>query len=154
LVMISAICYLLRPREYGAFSPRSYLNQNPFPVLSMQNLDHDHFDDYFVDQLWDPELVLMNANAFNNAGINPFDGSCQFDSNTTLVIEYPSPPPKEDGKVPYYPKLALALLEKPIQKRTSPSSTSEDSGSSSTENVQNVNISSNSAVLPMTDNNV
>jgi len=75
-----------------------------------------------------------------------------------LVIEYPSPSLPKDDKVAYYPKLALALLEKPVQQsaKISPTTTtSEDNGdSTAVENVHTVNIPSAETAHARTDNNV
>eukprot|EP00026_Physarum_polycephalum_P003808 Phypoly_transcript_03824.p1 GENE.Phypoly_transcript_03824~~Phypoly_transcript_03824.p1 ORF type:complete len:766 (+),score=217.76 Phypoly_transcript_03824:263-2299(+) len=112
IVMVVAVCYLTRPRENGVFSPRSYFEGGPFPILNMQQFDH--FDELFGDQIWDPDMVFGN----NAAALAAQSSHPQIDVANSLVIEYPVPsfPEKESGApnpvTNYFPRLAIATLEK------------------------------------------
>lgn len=131
IIMIAVVCLLTRPRQNGVFSPRyapnnlrllqlvfydnvsrfvsrSYFEGGPFPILNMQQFDH--FDELFGDQIWDPDMVFGSGAAALAAAAPP-----PMNMNECLVIEYPTPS-STDGQT-YFPRLAIATLEKqPVAK--------------------------------------
>jgi len=108
ICMVVAVCILTRPRENGVFSPRAYFENGSFPILNMQQFDH--FDELFGDQIWDPDLI------FGTGAGDSVNAAPQIDMSEALVIEYPTPQFSAGKEAGYFPRLAIATLEKEKEK--------------------------------------